>query len=147
MAGKRLSEMNEAQQQKERMRLNERRRTDRLVAQVSESARNKRNERQRQWYEDNLQKARAAARERVRKYRERKREEMNRQRRERRAAVSRLEKARHKCAGWRWRSHEREIDENYSVGVSPWDWYEQWFASLDNPDLYPWACAEDELSP
>lgn len=95
--------------------------------------------RQREWYAKNQEKAKASARERMRRYRERNREKLTQQRQKHQGMRLRIYLASKRCAGWRWKKPEEEIRwQESTVWRTASDWYDQWFASLDDPELYPW---------
>lgn len=96
---------------------------------------------QREYYARNHEKAKAAARERMRAYRARNRDKLTMRRQKHQLMAARIRHAARELAGWRWREAWRQDGrefEFYTPFMSAADWYERWFASLDNPELYPW---------
>lgn len=93
---------------------------------------------QRNWYAKNREKAKAAARERMRAYRQRNRERLTKQRQLHQGMRRKIYLASKRLAGWRWCNWEHQVNEEYTPFQTVRGWYEQWFASLDEPDLYPW---------
>lgn len=106
---------------------------------ISESKDSKSAEYQREYYARNHEKAKAAARERMRAYRARNRDKLTMRRQKHQLIAARIRHAARELAGWRWREHAWEVIVfDGTPWQSPYDWYDQWFASLDNAELYPW---------